>query len=162
MTFGRPAAGIYAAYSTEGITVRRGTTLIETLVVLAIIGIASGIAWPRVLALADRAASRAAVTAVIAALAAARHAAIAQGRVVAVHVDSTRAEVVVAADRDTLVAYPLRSEHGVEASATRDSIAFAPNGRGYGAANTTIVLTRGASADTILVSRLGRWRRARN
>jgi hypothetical protein len=53
---------------------------------------------------------------------------------------------------------PLRSTHGVTLSTTRDSITFDVRGLGYGAANLTLVARRGRSADTLVVSRLGRTR----
>ena len=49
--------------------------------------------------------------------------------------------------------------HGVTLSATRDSMAYAPNGLGYGASNLSIIVRRGAVTDTVVVSRLGRVRR---
>ena len=58
-----------------------------------------------------------------------------------------------------LIVVRLGSSHGVMLSASRDSMAYAPNGLGYGAANLTIILRRGESAETIFVSRLGRVRR---
>jgi hypothetical protein len=42
---------------------------------------------------------------------------------------------------------------------TRDSIAFYPSGLGYGAANTRLIVSRGAAAETVTVSRAGRVRR---
>jgi prepilin-type N-terminal cleavage/methylation domain-containing protein len=140
--------------------VRRGTTLIETLVVLALIGIVSGIAWPRLARTAAHAHLHSATAAVISTLGRGRALAMTRRRIVAVTIDSARAAVTVASDADTLVDLLLRSEYGVTISATRDSIAFGPTGRGYGAANTTIVIARDDAADTILVSRLGRWKRA--
>jgi hypothetical protein len=67
--------------------------------------------------------------------------------------------VLIIAGIDTLEQRPLREVHQVEFSSSRDSIAFAPSGLGYGAANTQIIVSRGVAADTISVSRLGRARR---
>jgi hypothetical protein len=46
----------------------------------------------------------------------------------------------------------------VALEATRDSLAYGPDGLGVGAANLRLVLRRGAAADTLSVSRLGRVR----
>jgi hypothetical protein len=46
----------------------------------------------------------------------------------------------------------------VSLSTSRDSLAFDVRGLGYGAANLTLVARRGAAADTLVVSRLGRVR----
>jgi hypothetical protein len=48
--------------------------------------------------------------------------------------------------------------HGVTLRASRDTLTFAPTGLGHGASNTTIVVSRGRRADTLVVSRLGRVR----
>jgi hypothetical protein len=42
----------------------------------------------------------------------------------------------------------------------RDTITYAPNGMGYGVANSTIVVGIGQRAETVTVSRLGRMRRS--
>ena len=69
------------------------------------------------------------------------------------------AAVTVFAGPDTIERRPLGTVHGVRLTVTRDSIAYAANGMGYGAANTRVILSRGAAAETVTVSRLGRVRR---
>ena len=138
--------------------VRRGATLIELVVVLAVAATLLAVALPPMAALRDRAAVRSATTGVLAALAYARHAAIANGRTVAVRFDTAAGRVLVTAGRDTFRTDPVRRVHGVAFTTTRDSIAYTPTGRGYGAANTRITLRRGRAEDTVIVSRLGRAR----
>jgi hypothetical protein len=48
--------------------------------------------------------------------------------------------------------------HGVALSSTRDSLAYDVRGLGYGAANLTMIARRGAAAESLVVSRLGRVR----
>ena len=138
---------------------RRGTTVIEIGVVLAMLGLVAGIAVPRFTAYRDWIATEAAATSALALLSTARHAAIRRATVTAVHFDTALAVVTVFAGTDTLLRRPLGAVHGVRLRASRDSIAYAPNGMGFGAANTQIILSRGAAADTVTVSRLGRARR---
>ena len=52
----------------------------------------------------------------------------------------------------------LRDAHGVRLGATRLELRYTPNGLGYGASNTRLTIGRGRSADTVIVSRLGRVR----
>ncbi|MBK5189740.1 MAG: hypothetical protein JJD97_15970, partial [Gemmatimonadaceae bacterium] len=52
----------------------------------------------------------------------------------------------------------LRTELGVAFAASRDTVTYGASGRGYGATNSTIVLRRGAAAETVYVARLGRAR----
>jgi Tfp pilus assembly protein FimT len=138
---------------------RRGTTIFELAVTLALLGIAAGVALPRFAGYRDRVAVSAAAASALALLSVARHGAIRRAAVTAVRFDSAATRVIVFADRDTLADRPLGIVHGVRLNATRDSIAYAPNGLGYGAANVRLILTRGAAAETITVSRLGRVRR---
>jgi Tfp pilus assembly protein FimT len=138
---------------------RTGTTLIEIGVTVSILGLVAGLAFPRFASYRDRIAVDAATSSTLSLLATARHAALRRATRTAVHLDSAAGTVSIVAGIDTLVRRPLREVHGVEFSTTRDSIAFAPTGLGYGAANTQIVVRRGAAADTIAVSRLGRARR---
>jgi len=89
----------------------------------------------------------------------ARDHAIERGVRTAVRVDTRASRVVVHADRDTLSRLELRLSNAVAIDASRDSMAYSASGLGFGAANMRLILRRGASADTITVSRLGRVRR---
>jgi Tfp pilus assembly protein FimT len=138
---------------------RNGTTLIEIGVTISILGLMAGMTFPRFGSYRDRVAVEAATSSTLSLLATARHAALRRATLTAVHFDTARAIVLVVAGVDTLERRPLREVHGVSLATTRDSIAFAPSGLGYGAANTQVIIRRGAAADTIAVSRLGRARR---
>jgi hypothetical protein len=92
-------------------------------------------------------------------LATARHGALRRAVVTAVRVDTARGLVVVHAGVDTLEQRSLGLVHGVRIETTRDSIAYGPAGLGFGAANTRVIFRRGAAAETVTVSRLGRARR---
>ena len=72
--------------------------------------------------------------------------------------DSTAGLLRILAGADTLLVRPLRAELGVVFAASRDTVTYGASGRGYGAANSTIVLSRGAAAETVYVARLGRAR----
>jgi hypothetical protein len=63
------------------------------------------------------------------------------------------------AEDGPLLARPLRDVYGVRLAANRDSMAYDGRGLGVGAANLSIVVRRGAVAETVVVSRLGRVRR---
>lgn len=58
-----------------------------------------------------------------------------------------------------LFAQPGPARHGVDLRASRRTIRIGPTGLGWGAANTRLVLTRGAAAETLTTSRLGRLKR---
>ena len=138
---------------------RSGTTLIEVGVVIGILGIMAGLTFPRFGSYRDRVAVEAATAATLSLLATARHTALRRALRTAVHLDTAGAVVLVVAGKDTIERRPLQQVHGVQFTTTRDSIAYTASGLGYGAANTQIVMRRGAAADTISVSRLGRARR---
>ena len=137
---------------------RQGTTLIELAVVLAIVGIIVGVAAPSFRGLRDRIAVQGATTDLLSALALARHTAVATSGYAAVHVSAVAGTVAVVAGRDTLQRRTLGIVHRVTLDATRDSVAYGPTGRGYGAGNTSIIVSRGRVSDTVFVSRLGRVR----
>jgi hypothetical protein len=107
----------------------------------------------------DRMSVRSATTEAVAAFAGARRWSIARAARTAVLIDQTNASIVVQSFADTIAYRRLRDVHGVTITASRDSMAYAPNGLGYGASNLTLVLRRGAAAETVVVSRLGRVRR---
>jgi len=138
---------------------RNGMTLVEVGVTIGLLGLMAGLTFPRFGTYRDRVAVDAATSSTMSLLVTARHAALRRATRTAVHLDSARGTVFIVAGVDTLERRPLRDVHGVEFSSSRDSIAFASTGLGYGAANTQIILRRGSAADTIAVSRLGRARR---
>jgi prepilin-type N-terminal cleavage/methylation domain-containing protein len=138
--------------------VRLGVTLLEIVVAIAIAGVLFGICLPRLGDLRDRWAVRGASSEVVAALATARHTAIARGRRVAVRFRAEDRTIAVVSALDTLQLRRLGDQYGISLDVSRDSIAYGPTGRGYGAANSRVILSRGAAADTIVVARGGRVR----
>lgn len=137
---------------------RTGFTLLEQLVVLVIMAILLTLVGARTLTALDRSAVRNARIQLIAALGAARGSAQSRAERVSVAMDSSAGLVRVLAGADTLLVRSLRVELGVAFAASRDTITYGASGRGYGATNSTIVLRRGAAAETVFVARLGRAR----
>lgn len=140
------------------VPMRSGATLIELIVVMMVIGVLTTVAGLRVAALRDRVSVHAAATEAVATFAVARRWSRSRAARTAVTIDTSNAALVVRSYADTVVHRRLGSSHGVVLSSSRDSMAYAPNGLGYGAANLTLVVRRGQSAETIFVSRLGRVR----
>lgn len=134
---------------------RRGTSTIEQLVVLTMLGLLATLAItsgaPLLQAAAVESASR--ETANLFALA--RDHALAAHTRTAVRFETAAQRMVVHTGRDTLAVADFRLR-GVSMDATRDSMAYAPTGLGVGAANLRLILRRGGHADTLTVSRLGR------
>ena len=137
---------------------RAGTTLLELLVGRTLVALLAAVAAPATRAVVDAVQLRAAMSELAAACAAARQLAILRGQPVTVSVDDAAGTVVVATPTDTVVRRDVAALFGVRLAATRDAIAFAPTGLGHGAANLSVVVTRGRLADTLFVSRLGRVR----
>jgi prepilin-type N-terminal cleavage/methylation domain-containing protein len=137
---------------------RKGYSLLEQLVVLAVMSILLMMVGPRTLAGLDQRAVRNARMQLVSALSAARTSAQSRAERVSVAMDSTAGIFRILAGGDTLLVRPLRAELGVVLAASRDSVTYGASGRGYGAANSTIVLSRGAAAETVFVARLGRAR----
>jgi len=135
-----------------------GHTLAELLVVLTIGSILSGIALPRFAAIRDRAAVRSAAEQIEGTLAAARRSARLHSATTSVVFDPGRRMAFMMVEGDTLMTALPGTELAVALSGTRDTIRYAPDGRGYGATNSSVIVRRGAAADTIFVSRLGRVR----
>ena len=140
---------------------RRGHSLVELLVVLAIVGVLSAFAAPNVRQARDQAIVRDGATELVAALSTAREAAMRRGAVAVAAFDTLSAEARVIVEGDTLLVRSLGRELGVTLRASRDSVTYGPSGRGYGVANTTLIVARDGVEDTVTVSRLGRVKRAR-
>jgi prepilin-type N-terminal cleavage/methylation domain-containing protein len=140
---------------------RAGQTLMELVIVIVIVGVLAGIAVPRVQAATDQAMVRGAATELVAILGTARAAAQRRDALAVASFDSATVTARVLVGSDTLLVRALGAELGVTLRATRDSVTYGPSGRGYGAANTSLIVRRGGATDTVFVSRLGRVRRAR-
>ena len=139
---------------------RRGTTLLEMLLVITVLGVLTSVAVPRASAMIDRMSVKGATQDVVMALAVARAAATRRGSNASFVADSHTGKLRVVAGGETLLERDILRSRGVHLEASRESITFSPSGLGWGAANTTVIVSRGARADTIVMSRLGRVREA--
>ena len=137
---------------------RIGFTIPELLIVITIAGIVMGIAIPKAKASLDRVSVRAAANDVRATLAYARMLAMAGGLPVAVDVDSATGTLRVRRGAERILERGIGFAHGVQLGRTRDSLTYDPRGFGHGAANLSVLVRRGISAETVFVSRLGRVR----
>ena len=141
---------------------RRGVTLAEMAMVLAIVGIVSAMAYPRVAGWLDRLAVSRATNEVAAFYQTARFSAILRAQRVRMEF---RADSLIATfegpSDSVFLHWPGPLHQGVMLTATRDSISIQPNGLGFGAANTKIVLRRGMAAESLTTSRVGRLKRWR-
>jgi Tfp pilus assembly protein FimT len=137
---------------------RVGTTLPELVAVLLLTAILLGIAVPRLHQSVERAAVHGAAADVVATLSTARQLAVSRGGRVSVSVDAPAGMLRIIHYDDTLAIRPLGRMFGVTMTSTRDSLTYDARGLGSGAANLTFVVARGMTADTVVVSRLGRVR----
>ncbi len=138
---------------------RRATTLVELVLMLAVLGTMLALALPPVTAALDGSAVRAASRDVETLFAAAREQALARHAVVWVVFDNATATVRVRIQGRGTRTRALGSMYGVALHSTRDSMSYDGRGLGRGAANLTVVLVRGRARATLVVSRLGRVRR---
>ncbi len=140
-------------------TGRPGVTLLELVVAIALLSALGALGLPPFRALQDRLAAEGAAAVTVRAMTDARHHAVRRGARTALLIDTSGARLTTVAARETVAVHALRASFGVSVATTRDSIAWTPVGLGYGAANARVILTRGAAAETVTVSRLGRVRR---
>jgi prepilin-type N-terminal cleavage/methylation domain-containing protein len=138
---------------------RRGFSLLELVIAIGVAGTILALAVPRWTRVRDHLAVRQAKSEVAMFYQVARHSAIFRATRVRLEFtsDTLRAVYEAAAD-STFLAQAGPSRHGVSLDASRAVIRINPTGLGYGAANTTIVLRRGAIAESLTTSRLGRLR----
>ena len=135
---------------------RPAFTLIEVVTVCVIAAIVTGIAAPRVRATMDSFAVEGATRDVTNTFALARLAALRHGGA-EVRLDSLTLSIR-AGGRVVRELHVARA-HGVRMRLTVTLVRYAATGLGVGLSNGTIILSRGAATDTVVISRLGRVRR---
>lgn len=139
---------------------RPATTLLELLLVLSVLAVVTAMAIPLAGRREDRRGVHGAALHAATVLSGARAEAVARGSAVSVALDTSAGvlRVIAGGGRDTLRVRDLSALFGVRLRATRDSLAYDGRGLGIGAANLTLVFARGAAAETLVLSRLGRLR----
>lgn len=138
---------------------RTGFTLTQLVVVMVVLALVTGIIAPRFIHYRDRLNVHAATMDIVSALSRARSVAFERSTRASVTFDVPTATLALHSFSDTLEVRPLRSLYGVSLGTSRDSVTYAANAMGFGASNTRIIVARGAVAETITVSRLGRVKR---
>jgi prepilin-type N-terminal cleavage/methylation domain-containing protein len=142
---------------------RRGTTLLELLVVLVIIGLVAGMLVPGTASLSDRLAVEHEATRLVVAYRSAWLTARVQHRLALLRVTSDSLAILTvsgAGAPDTLLAWLAAGPGlaGVALQSAAHTTVFAPDGVAMGFANTRHVLQRGSARRQVVVSRLGRVR----
>ena len=135
---------------------RSGHTLLELIVVCAVVGILVLLAAPRIHGTLDSRAVESAARDVTSALALGRLAALRHGGA-DVRLDSV--SVTVWAAGQIVHTRAVAQLYGVRVHTNTADVRYAATGLGTGVGNGSVIITRGAAADTIVISRLGRVRR---
>ena len=137
---------------------RRGHTLPELTLVLIIMSLTGLVLVRQTHLILDRVEARNAVRVAGALMDRARNEAIAQQTLVSVRIDTVSGSIDLLSRTGRIAHEPVGSSHGVTLSTTRDSVTYDVRGLGYGAANLTLLVRRGAAAESLVTSRLGRIR----
>src|ERR1051325_6211551 len=135
-----------------------GYSLIELVMVIALIGILTAFAAPRYAAMRDAAAVHAAAGEIGRVFSTAREMAVARRSPVAVEIDTAGGALELRNLGQALLRRELKRTYLVFLSTNRDSMVYDARGLGYGASNLSLVVRRGKVVDTFVVSRLGRTR----
>jgi Tfp pilus assembly protein FimT len=137
---------------------RSGFTIVETTLVIALSSALAAITLPRAWSFVDRIEVQGAVTEIQSLFSLARHTAIVQGAQVSLEIDAARNVISIRSGASLVRTREVGLAHGVTLSGNRSGITYSPIGVGYGAANFSLIVSRGSVTDTVVVSRLGRVR----
>ncbi len=141
---------------------KRGFTLLETLIVLSIAGLLLAIAFPRAAGWLDRVAVSSVANELIMFYHRARFASMLRGTRVRVEFGERELSATYEAIVDsTFLVRPGPERRGVELRVSRRIVRIRPNGLGWGAANTKLVVWRREAAESLTISREGRLKRWR-
>lgn len=135
----------------------RGFTLIQLLIALVVMSALTAVAVPRFASVRDRLAAERAARDLVTFYRQARYAAISRGTMVRTEFTPDTLRAVYEGVTDSVfLLRPGPTRHQVTLNASRPVIRILPNGFGYGAANTKLVVRRGMAAESVTTSRLGR------
>jgi prepilin-type N-terminal cleavage/methylation domain-containing protein len=139
---------------------RRGVSLLELVVVIAVAGVLAAIALPPARRILDGIAVERAAQAVVAAHRVARFTAIVRGcrTLLLVGADSLMVRSIERTDTLTRWVHPGPAQTAVTLVGPSHSLAFAPTGLPLGVSNATFQFSRGSAVRRVVVSRLGRTR----
>jgi Tfp pilus assembly protein FimT len=137
---------------------RYGATIIELAIAVTLASGMMAVAFPRAGKFIDRIEVRGAVTEIESLFSLARHAAISRGSQAVLEIDASNGVISIRAGAEQIRRREVGAAHGVTLSTNRTSMTYSPIGVGYGAANFSLVVSRNAVADTVVISRLGRVR----
>jgi prepilin-type N-terminal cleavage/methylation domain-containing protein len=139
---------------------RRGISLLELVVVLALAGVLAGFALPAARRFYDAVVVERAAQTVVAAHRVARFSAIMRNcrTLLTVRPDSIAVRALNGGDTLNLWFHEGPLASAITLSAPSRAFGFAPNGLPIGVANATFELRRGATVRRVIVSRLGRTR----
>ena len=137
---------------------RRAFTLVELMLVLAVLGILLGIAIPGLSRAVDRIEVEAAAAHIVAAHQRARLLAITHGQVVRLSIDGARIAIYPRTGFTPLWSESGPSETRVTLAGGTRQFTFSPEGFTLGLSNASLQLVRGTSHRTVVISRLGRVR----
>ncbi|MEO5826165.1 MAG: GspH/FimT family pseudopilin [Gemmatimonadales bacterium] len=137
---------------------RSGTTLIDQLLAMVVIGLLVAVAAPRLAYLADEAAVRGEAARIVGALDAARGAAVRLDRNASLELMPARWIVWARYGIDSMIAWQSggNASAGVTLSGAGAPIVFGRAGIAVGASNRTLVVSRGSASRRVIISRLGR------
>jgi len=139
----------------------RGTSLVESAVILVIVGIAAGLSVPRAIGLRDRLLVRRHAEAVITAYQRARLAALLGSGTALLRIQPDHIGVWRIYGEDSTLLWQTSGPATDGVTVTGPSrLVFAPGGVTMGVANGSFVLSRGGVSRTVVASRLGRLRMA--
>lgn len=137
---------------------RLGHTLLELVIVLAMLSLLFGIVGLPAAAALDRAAVRSAADDLTTVFAQARREALARHQLVWVVLDTVGQRALLRIPQAGTRARSLGSLYRVVLRCTRDSMAYDARGLGHGGANLTVEIRRGQARRSLVISRLGRVR----
>lgn len=140
---------------------KRGYSVAELAIVLAVLGIVTAITLPGWGALLDRIAVERAASELTTALAVARNAAVLRATRARLSISADSLGIDEWGDRAWLPVWrwPGPDEHSVSLEVSNGTVIFGPTGIGWGASNTTVVLRRGTQTAKVTTSRVGRVKR---